>query len=75
MTFQDNPHLAFVNIKRFHKAEPFTMPPPEGIIPQMCRALERSIRQPHVWGKKKHYVCSRTGLDKIYADAYKREEA
>jgi hypothetical protein len=50
------------------------MPPPEGIIPQMCRALERSIRQPHVWGKKKHYMCSRTGLPQIYADAYKREE-
>ena len=56
MTFQDNPHLAFVNIKRFHKAEPFTMPPAEGIIPGLCAAYERAIRRVYTWQSKVKHV-------------------
>jgi hypothetical protein len=54
--FEDNPHLAFVNIKRFHKAEPFPMPPPEGIIPAMCSAYERAIRRVYTWRSKVTHV-------------------
>jgi hypothetical protein len=69
-----NPHVTLAQLKAFYKkAPPFAMPPPEGIIPGMCRALERAIRNPHTWGKRKHYKCTRTAMSHVYADAYKRE--
>jgi len=52
-----NPHVTREQLKAFYKkAPPFAMPPPEGIIPPMCRALERAIRNPYVWGKKTHFM-------------------
>ena len=51
-----NPHITREQYRAlYRKAPPFAMPPPEGIIPQLCKAYERAIRNPYTWGKKKHY--------------------
>jgi hypothetical protein len=48
-----NPHVTLAQLKAFpRRSPPFTMPPPEGIIPGMCRAYERAIRKPHTWRSK-----------------------
>ncbi len=51
MNFDLNPHLAFVRVAR--RSPPFAMPPREGIVPGLCRTLERAIRNPYSWGKRK----------------------
>ncbi len=60
MNFDLNPHLAFVRVVR--RAPSFAMPPSEGIVPGLCRTLERAVRNPYSWGKRKPHAYARTQM-------------